>query len=306
MTTKKMTLYYDDALTAVFLRTLAWEYFFMDRAKEGKLTVKELAEVLVQNAREDLGLRRNTKGAPHAFIQSLRKQKKLSSTLPVEIGWEKEWRLQYLPSHRFVRKLSFDPHVERIIPDPAQKDAKSDVFQFLVFLRAPAAPKLRVTVGNSRPNLKQLKAVRGLYFLREATSLYVGQSEEFDVRWTGHTKKRGHGGIKWWVFVAPEEQQETFSLDSLNGAEALLISFWSEICKTTNSQRGKDKKPAPTFLQQSILLVEAASAVLLWLMRKKKNELKFDSWELPFKKCRANHWPKCYLSPSNNFSEAQK
>jgi len=108
----------------------------------------------------------------------------------------------------------------------------------------------------------------------------------------GHMQGRK---IEWWMFIAPQELDGTFTLDALNATEALLISFWNEICHVTNDQRGKDKKPAFVHLQQGILFAEAASAALLWFIQERKSkELGFNSWSLPFKKCKAHHWPKCY------------
>jgi hypothetical protein len=131
-----------------------------------------------------------------------------------------------------------------------------------------------------------------------ANKLYIGQSEEFATRWTGHSSKN----IKWWIFIAPKDQQESFTRDSLDAAEALLISFWNETCFLANYQRGKDKKPSPIYLQQAILFVEAASAALLWLVRE-RNDIGFTPWELPFKPLRGrqgSRWPECYLKPDNS------
>jgi hypothetical protein len=185
-TNGKMPLIYNDPLTAVFLRILSWEQSFGNRKK--MLVGKDLADDFLQTARKELGIQPNAKGggAQIDFVNRLKRQDFLRGIKLNEKEWglKSIWRLQSLPNHRFVRKLSYDPHVEQIIPDPAQTNGKSEVFQFLVSLRAPDAPKLRVTVGNGRPDLKQLKAIRGLYFLRGKASLYVGQTEEFDVRWT--------------------------------------------------------------------------------------------------------------------------
>ena len=295
-TNQRISLTYDDPLTAVFLRSLAWEIHEAGR----KPLVKELVSNQVQTAREDLGLERNTAGAPHAFIQSLRKRSKplISSdpTEPLEKGWqekEKAWRLYSLPSHRLVRMLSRNP-----IMIPFPKIEHSDFIQYCLKLRSPATPTLLVTVGINRPSQKELGAPRGLYFLREAQSLYVGQSEEFETRWTGHKAK----SVKWWVFIAPKDQQETFSSDSLDAAEALLISFWNEVCELSNRQRGKDKKPSPAFFQQAVIFVEAASAAFLWLIREKK-DLSFTPWTLPFKPLRGRQgrrWPECYMAPDND------
>ncbi len=291
-TKRRMPLTYDDPLTAVFLRTLAWEN---DVGREPK--VSELAEVQVQTARKALGLKPNTKGAPHEFIQSLRKgAKPLLSTgkppRPLEPGWdekEKVWRLLCLPDHSFVRLLSHD-----LIPLKLE-NAQPNLHQFSLHLRNSAVPKLDVLIGREKPKKSSFKNSRGVYFIREREpdGLYVGQSEEFDIRWTGHMKNERK--IEWWIFIAPQGLDGAFTLDALNVTEALLISFWNEICHMTNDQRGKDKKPAFVHVQSGILLAEAASAALLWLIREKKGkEFGFSSWSLPFKECRANHWPKCY------------
>jgi len=74
----------------------------------------------------------------------------------------------------------------------------------------------------------------------------------------------------------------------------LLISFWNEIGVVENQTRGSDQKPAFVYLQQGILLVEAASAVLLWLIREKQ-DLGFPSWNIPFKSWTGTNWPDCYM-----------
>lgn len=299
MKTPKIQLTYKSPLTAVFMRTLAWEINEAERADKPR--VKELVSNQVQTAREDLGLKRNSAGAPYAFIQSLRKLRpriiSCDPTEPLENGWSEEdkiWRLYCLPSHRVVRMLS--KNIIRV-PDTEEKRVNSSFTQFSLKLRAPAAPTLLVTIGVEKPTQKELGAPKGIYFLRLRKTLYIGQSEEFATRWTGHSSK----DIKWWIFIAPRDQQETFSRDSLDAAEALLISLWNETCSLANRQRGKDKKPSSTFLQQAILFVEAASAALLWLMRE-RSDLGYTPWDLPFKPLRGrqgSRWPKCYLSPEN-------
>ena len=292
-TTGNMPLTYDDALVGVFLRKLAWEVYVAG----GNPSVEDIVREYVQSAREDLGLKKTKAGAPHEFIHSLRKcdPPVLDKTEPHEDGWKKEWRLHYLPSHRITRFLSTNP----IVP-PEAKKATQGAIQYSVSLRSPALPKLLVKVGKCRPADDKLK---GLYFLREAEGLYVGQTHEFQVRWDNHVNSVGKN-IIWWAFIAPEENIENFSDEALDAAESLLISFWTEICVTTNRNRGKDTPPPSFHLQPAILFVEAASAAFLWLLRDKRVELKFDSFELPFKDCKANHWPECYLNPSNNSSEA--
>ncbi len=287
-----MPLTYEDALAGVFLRKLAWEIY----VAKGTPSVDDIVKKYVQSAREDLGLKKTIGGAPHAFIHALRKLSPplLGKIHPHEKGWKNEWRLNYLPSHRNVRTLSANPVYQTIVSNyPTKKNPVGRV-QFSVSLRSPAMPKLLVTIGNGRP---ESNALKGLYFLREKESLYVGQTEEFQVRWDGHVNSSGREVI-WWVFIAPEEKNDDF--EALDAAESLLISFWTEICVTTNKKRGKDRQPSAFRLQQAILFVEAASAAFLWLLREKKTELEFENFKLPFKPCKANHWPDCYLLPSND------
>lgn len=305
-------LEYEDPLEAVFLRTLAWEIY---KAKRPNIPIKEQAEQLVQFARSDLGLQKTKGGAPHAFIQSLRREPTrflaAGRSEPYEAAWRdraKAWRLLNLPSHRIVRMLSHDPISVDL---PA---TKKGFHQFSVSLRGAATPRLLVTVGKERPTGDVLvHARKGLYFLREhgpakhqREALYVGKSDEFEIRWTGHDR---HRRLDWWVFVAPvgpdtvetvvpDPDNSHVSSDTLAAAEALLISFWKEICHTTNRNRGTDKEPVFEYLQPAILLVEAASAVMLWLIRERR-AFGFDAWNLPFKKCGAHGWPACYLEAFN-------
>lgn len=285
---KWMLLSYDDALTAAFLRTLAWEIHVARKNP----TIKELAANQVQSARQDLGLQPNTKGAPHAFLQSLRKLKPpplspgRTPPRPMEKAWaaDKAWRLLYAPSHRAARAHSHYPVVSE------RESTSHKVLQYTITIRSPASPPLILTIGRGKPDSNELQARKGVYFLREKRTLYIGQSEEFQVRWRGHTSARR---FKWWVFVAPEDKQTVFGLDSLYAAESLLISFWNEICAVSNRTRGRDTKPSPLFLQQAVIFAEAASAALIWLIRE-RTDLGFDSWTLPFKPCAAHGWPECY------------
>jgi hypothetical protein len=267
---KQMLLSYNNALTAVFLRTLAWEIHVAKRNP----TVKELAANQVQSARQDLGLKPNLLSPGR------------TPPRPIEKAWaaRNAWRLLYAPSHRAVRAYSHYPVVSKANGiGPAE-------LRHTFTLRSPASPPLAITIGQGRPNTTGLQAHKGVYFLREKRSLYIGQSEEFQVRWRGHISARH---FKWWVFVAPQDHQSIIGLDSLYAAESLLISFWNEICAVSNRTRGRDTKPTPLFLQQAAIFAEAASAAIIWLIRERK-DLGFDSWTLPFKPCAARGWPKCY------------
>lgn len=284
-----LSLSYDNPVTAVFLRILAWELYV---AKE-QLRVQDVVTQQVQTARNELGLAPLEGGAAHDFIQKLRVlpkpllSAKNTPPAPMQAEWQTAWRLLYLPPHNLVRQLSDRPVFTTATPTSSTQTHT----ELLLTLRNPAVPMLRVFVGTTQPKSGTFNQRRGLYFLRLATSMYVGKTDEFDVRLSQHIKNRSP---LWWVFVTPEESQQMFTQDALAAAEALLISFWNEVSVLDNGQRGSDQKPAFTYLQQAILLVEAASATLLWLMREQQG-LGLPQWTIPFKSWRGKNWPQCYL-----------
>ena len=295
-----LPLSYESPLEAVFLRTLAWE---LHVAKE-KLTVKDVTKQQVQAVRSELGLAplNNKGGAADDFIQGLRDPPKPTLSAkhttpePIERGWHSEWRLLYLPPHSLVRQLSDKP-----VLDPRGSAAVPPThYKFTVTLRDPALPKLNVFVGAQLPSSKTFGTHRGLYFLRSASQLYLGKTDEFDVRLFQHMNSRlkRNDPVLWWVFVSPEQSGQTFTLDALAAAESLLISFWNETSYIENQTRGGDQKPAFSYLQQGILLVEAASAILLWLMRDRQ-DLNLPSQSIPFKKWAGKNWPGCYMKLPN-------
>jgi len=295
-----LPLSYKSPLEAVFLRTLAWEIYV---AKE-KLTVNDVTKQQVQAVRSELGLPplNNNGGAADDFIKVLRRRSPpvLSQggtpPSPLQPQWPKEWRLLYLPPHNLVRQLFDKP-----VLDPRGSAAVPPThYEFTVTLRDPALPKLNVFVGAQLPSSKTFGTHRGLYFLRSASQLYLGKTDEFDVRLFHHMNSRlkRNDPVVWWVFVSPEQSGQTFTLDALAAAESLLISFWNETSYIENQTRGSDQKPAFSYLQQGILLVEAASAVLLWLMRDRQ-DLNLPSQSIPFKRWRGKTWPDCYMKLPN-------
>lgn len=290
------SLSYNSPLEAVFLRILACELYV---AKENPM-VKNVTAEQVQAARKELGLppHKLPGGGPHYFIRGLRHQAVPTLSVghtppqPLEKGWDSEWRLLNLPPHNLVRQLSDRP----ILTTNGVPVGQTTHHEFLMTLRDPALPTLHVFTGDQVPPSGTFNTHRGLYFIRTAGKLYLGKTDEFDVRllhhYTNHQKK--NDPVLWWVFVSPQQSVQTFTQDALAAAESLLISFWNEISVIENSNRGGDQKPAFVYLQQGILLVEAASAVLLWLMRKKQ-DLGFSSWSIPFKKEKYRDWPECYM-----------
>lgn len=288
------SLTYDNPAAAVFLRTLAWEIVVAKR----RPTVGDVVETEVQTARMDLGLKPTKLGAPHAFLEKLRRGPKPALSpgrtppRPTDREWEKEWRLLYLPSHRQVRSLSVDPVV-------VQERKVGEHTEFEIVLRNASLPRLSVTVGSAKPKEVEFVERRGVYFLKGPSSLYIGRTREFHTRFRGHrdhSKKK----IDWWILVSLEDVEHTLAQDSLAAAESFLISFWNEVCVISNRRRGEDQKPAFMYLQQGVLLAEAASAAFLWLMREGKS-VGLPNWKPPFKPSGMHGWPECYMKPLNIF-----
>jgi hypothetical protein len=306
---KKRPLVYDDPLKATLLRRLAWETYIAK--PEHLLRVKDVTGDLVTLAREELGFSRVTRGPSSDLFREMLKEKliiKKPMLKPAEAQWENAWRLLNLPSHSFVRQLSDRPIVIK-----KEKNADGHL-EFILALRNPALPRLHVFTGTKKPKGKVFGARRGIYFLRLPNSLYVGKSDEFDVRFGQHLagKKRE---TKSWVFITPqiELNDKTFTLDALGAAESLLISFWNEVCVLENGKGGADQEPGFAYLQQAILFVVAASAALIWLMREPEESAdkgRHDSWNNLFKKPSAKNiggkpWPECYLEPPLSVSAAK-
>jgi len=199
----QLPLSYNSPLEAVFLRTLAWEIYVANE----KLTMQHVTKGEVQAARRELGLLPSLGGAADDFIQKLRV--KLKPTLspahtppePTEKGWRKEWRLHYLPPHNLVRQLSDRPILETI----GASAGPSPHSEFLITLRDPALPTVHVFTGAQAPSRKIFGGHRGLYFLRTTEQLYLGKTDEFDVRLFQHytNHQRNSDPVLWWVFVSP-------------------------------------------------------------------------------------------------------
>jgi hypothetical protein len=294
----KSRLTYSDPIQAVLLRRLAWETYIAKPV--AKLKAGDITEDLINAARRELGLKQITRGPASDLYNKLASGrnpviKKKPFPMPAEKEWATAWRLLRLPSHLFVRELSEKPII-------VAENTKGKGFDELrITLRNPALPQLRVFIGIKKPKGDVFSQRRGVYFLRLPDKLYIGKSDEFDIRLAQH--KRGkHRSACWWIFVTPqvETDDKTFTLDALAASEALLISFWNEVCKLGNDKRGADQEPGAAYLQQAILLVAAASATLVWLMREKTRSgvlVKLKPWDLPFK-AKGPKKRECYLQPS--------
>ena len=291
--TNGLRLSYTSPVVAVFLRILAWEHYVAKR----QLSVGHVVTQQLQTARRDLGLApnaaRSTSGAADDLVQRLRTQNLLSpkntDPVPTESGWADAWRLHYLPPHNLVRQLSFLP----MTIDHSPQGSPQGFCEYVMTLRDPAIPRLRLAAGTLSQVATTCANRRGVYFLRLPETLYVGKSDEIDVRLGQHIKKKNP---LWCVFLSLEDDGSSFSLDALGATEGLLISFWNEVCDIANGNRGSDRKPAPMYLQQAVLFATGASAALLWLVRL-QIATGLTGWELPFKRWNdaSKSWPGCYL-----------
>jgi hypothetical protein len=154
---------------------------------------------------------------------------------------------------------------------------------------------VRISQGAQAPRGIEHK---GVYFLLRNESLYVGQTTEFATRARGHRASPASliTPPNWSVFITlPEIESSYFAVDSLKATESLLISFWNEICRIKNTDRGADQKPAFLFLQPAILLMEGASAALIWLARNREKLGLGPDFTIPFKNARLKNWPECYF-----------
>ena len=161
--TGKMPLTYDDPQTAVFLRILAWEK--KDENRKPMRVGKDLANDILQTAREELGIKRYARGGGGQidFVKKLERQGFLDG-IKLEDEWSEKsaWRLTCLPSHRLVRVLSKNP-VYSIDPTPTPS-GKSNLIQIKVTLRNPALPELKITLGADRPHSEKPGDVKRCLF----------------------------------------------------------------------------------------------------------------------------------------------
>jgi hypothetical protein len=301
---RKIPLSYDDPLKAVLLRRLAWEAFVARPVKQLKiqLKVKDVTGELITDARNELGFSPVSRGPSSDFYNKVMRIKPeplikdVPYLQPTQKEWEKAWRLLNLPSHSFVRRLSNRPIIVEM------KQENSGHIEYNIALRDPAMPRLKMFIGMEKPKGDVFGERRGVYFLRLPNKFYIGKSDEFNVRLGGHLN-RENPDTQWWLFLSPEESDKTFTLDALGATEALLISFWNEVCNLSNGSAGADQKPGFAYLQQAILFVTAASAAMIWILREKPTNdlgIKTNDCDCLFKRPSAasgKGWPDCYLNP---------
>ena len=274
---------YDNPITGVFLRMLAWEHF------EAKIKPDSVGEIenYIQQAYIELGFDPITPRYANNLIQEMITQGKLSSAdkayLPAQKGWDEQWQLLNLPVHSHVRRLSFSPVVD------AKEGSPTSIS---ISLRHAALPKLIVFIGKRKPESGTIGIRRGIEFLRTQSGLYIGATGNFEERMWDHKRKRSP---KWWLFISPEEHLD---LDTLSITEALLVAFWKEIA-VVETQRSSVQKPGIfRNLQEAILVVEATSAAIIWVVREGQRYLPndFPTLDIPFMPFRGRGWSrKCYL-----------
>ncbi|MBM3328001.1 MAG: hypothetical protein FJY67_00820 [Calditrichaeota bacterium] len=293
----------------VFLRSLAWEYLW------ASIPPKKVGEALqyLQNARIALGIEPLKDPAARERLQVLRRSfSKDPKASPLELidatYWRSHWSLLHLPSHLRIRVLARDAILIGVDP----RAEKENFHRYRISFRYQALPIMEAVVGTGKPPSYLDEDRRGLYMLNTPNGLYLGQSSEFATRYIEHAKRQP----KWWYFVSPVIERENgpnnggdyvkpfapykVSLDTLFGAESLWIGFWSEICKTDNKQKGKDTLPEYRYLQEAILLVEAAAASLVWLLTEGIRTIGIGDIikKIPFHR-KHQGWPDGYLNLGN-------
>jgi hypothetical protein len=226
----KLHLTYKDPLVAIFMRRLAWETLV---AKPNPPLAAEYVQTqILHEARMDLGFQTSYGGARNEFLDSLRSfhppliTKKRTPPETNEPKWKGEdaWRLLRLPSHFFVRQLSENPTIT--VPKEFIERKNPHFQELTVTLRNPALPQLRVFLGSKKPKGNPFGQRRGIYILRLPTKLYIGKSDEFDVRLGGHLNGANRKTNRW-IFISSEKSDKTFTLDALAAAEALAICNYS-------------------------------------------------------------------------------
>jgi hypothetical protein len=296
----------------VFLRMLAWQ----QEKEMAEFNISGLTHHYLQLVRKQLGLSELSKGSGASYnfleeprksgdlIEKGRKQKKPGLYLKVNPKFT-NWRFLYLPLHSVVRQLSSTVFITKDGACSANKPR--NYTHLIVALRNPELPRLNIYIGKNKPKSTDLNKARGVYFIREQKGLYIGKTLEFNTRTYDQFKKRK---AVWWIFITPGKDNDLLSQDAIGAAEALLISFWNEVCKLTNRNCGLDTEPHFCYLQHGVILMQAASAVLMYLMSAKGRKevenmlkdigIKTHWWAMPFKKIGAQSsakWPECYFDP---------
>lgn len=290
-----MKLTYTNPQTAIFLRRLAWELYV---ANKDITFTNALKDHLLPVRRDDLGLLdppTNKSGNVSTQLQKLygkeieKKSNKIVFVKETANEWKKEWRLLYLPTHNSVRTLSKDPVF-------TQNKVGGSYYHLSVNLRSPAIPEIDVYIGSANDIKNICQDSRGIYIAYKQISekIYIGLTDETNVRFSQNTNVNQANVV---LFFTIKDSAHYLTLDSLHTTESLLISFWLEVATLNNQNRGKSKKPPFRFLQESILLTEGISAILLWLHKRQK-QLKIPEFSIPFKTGVGvpKNWVERYLS----------
>ncbi len=179
---------YESPLDAVIMRTLAWEQYVAGHKAKVKQIKKELE--LIQAARIELVLEVFEAPSARRYIQELRTGESGYINKGNELlGFPEDWRLLYLPPHSMARQLSYNP----VVAQPNPEDGK---WQSVIELRNPAIPKLHFVVGSDVATGSVTSQKRGLYMLRLQDAIYIGKSDEFDVRIGHHFPNKKP---LWWI-----------------------------------------------------------------------------------------------------------
>jgi hypothetical protein len=247
----------------------------------------------VQRARVDVGLQPYKGGSASDLVQRFTAGYKLHGEesrpplfrkdgrllVPVARDWHPDWRLLFTPRHGAVRALARDG----LLLDPAAAvAAKRSCPGHGRFLPPDAVlPEVDVVAGPGaeiREHLLKHHAARqsdsrfvqgvpGIYFLSRGEGLYVGETGEVLTRHRQHSRKT-KAPITWMAFVSRCADEGPLTSDALGAAEALLISFWSQVATLDNASGGRDTAPADLrTLREATAFATVAAAALVRLHR---------------------------------------
>ncbi len=285
------------ASQAVFYR----EFLRRAHAMGKGFTFKEALEIM-QCARKELGLQPYKDGSASGMLQTLTKgyslNKRISKNFknppftknsneelePSDKNWGKNWHLFFAPRHSMVRWLECTGKLVPITQEGISYHRFIPMYPVfpevdIVVSKRENAQKTLLKYEKTRQSAEFKHGVPGLYFkFNNNTSIYIGKTDEPHIR---SMAKRPP--FDWIVFVSRAHEEGLMSLDVLNTSEALLITFWSEITRISNNQKGVDKAPVQrSRIREASSFVAVVSAALLQIhSRSVSPSLPF---AIPFKK----------------------
>ena len=240
----------------------------------------------VQRARVELGLEPYRGGRASDLVQKFTVGYRLHEAssrpplfrkdgrllIPIAPDWHRDWRLLFAPRHGVVRALARDGLM--LDADAARVARRNCDGTWRFVPPEPVLPEVDVVHGQGddiRRSMQAFEAARqresrlaqgtpGVYFFGRGGVLYIGKTEEILTRERGH---RRSGALDWLILVARCADEGPMGGDVLGCAEALLISFWSELESLANASGGRDTAPANLqTLREAAAFATVAAAVV--------------------------------------------